>query len=414
MVSEFIQRTVLSSGIRVISEYVDSVYSVSLGFWMLAGSQDEETSENGIAHLLEHMVFKGTKKRSAFAIAHEIEALGGNINAFTSRNVTCYHVQLLHENLAKGVDVLADLVMHGRFDRNELEKEKGVIIEEIREIEDTPHDLIHDLFTLQAFPGQAIGRPIQGTVASVSAFQVADLKRFVHQHYTTGRLVVAAAGRVNHDQLVNLVEKYCAEMNAQAISRDSIPGNMAPETRQIHTKTINQTHIVLGRRIFGQNDPRRYKLGLLNMILSGGMTSRLFHNIREKYGYVYEIYSFSDLFLNEGLFGVYAGIDGKRLDSMKEKIYREMKVLAEKPIPTRELKKVKQQSKGGLVLSMESMNARMSNLAKMEIYEKRILTIEELLGIIDKISGDELQELANYLFNFELFIETIIKPAEVN
>jgi hypothetical protein len=161
MVSEFIQRTVLSSGIRVISEYVDSVYSVSLGFWMLAGSQDEETSENGIAHLLEHMVFKGTKKRSAFAIAHEIEALGGNINAFTSRNVTCYHVQLLHENLAKGVDVLADLVMHGRFDRNELEKEKGVIIEEIREIEDTPHDLIHDLFTLQAFPGQAIGRPIQ-------------------------------------------------------------------------------------------------------------------------------------------------------------------------------------------------------------------------------------------------------------
>jgi len=412
MVGENIQRTVLPNGIRVLSEYVDSVYSVSLGFWMLAGSQDEDAAENGIAHLLEHMVFKGTRKRSAFAIAHEIESLGGNINAFTSRNVTCYHVQLLHEHLAKGIDVLADLVLNGRFDRNEMDKEKGVITEEIREIEDTPHDLIHDLFNLQIFPDQAIGRPIQGTIESVNGIQIADLKRFIRKNYTAGRLVIAAAGRVDHEHLVRLVTKYCSEMpnGGMVPEKESIP--VAVDARRIITKPINQTHIVLGRRIFGQSDPRRYQLGLLNMILSGGMTSRLFHNIRERYGFVYEVYSFSDLFMNEGLFGIYAGVEKNKLSTIVGKIYRELEALYCKPIPARELKKAKQQSKGGLVLSMENTNARMSNLAKMEIYENRIFTLAELLEIIDAISGEELQKLAGYLFDSTTFIETIIQPAE--
>lgn len=395
-----------------MSEYVDSIYSVSLGFWILAGSQDEEVNENGIAHLLEHMVFKGTKKRSAFAIAHEIESLGGILNAFTSRNVTCYHVQLLYENLAKGVDVLSDLILNGRFDHNELEKEKGVIIEEIREIEDTPHDLIHDLFTQQIFPEQAIGRPIQGTVESVSKVQICDLKRFLKLHYTADRLVIAAAGRVDHTQLVQLVTKYCHEMAKGTADRAETPSEIVPESLKIYKKDIQQTHIILGRRIFGQSDTRRFQLGLLNMILSGGMTSRLFHNIREKYGFVYEVYSFTDLFLKNGLFGIYAGIEKDRLRMIVDKIYAEMAALYLKPIPVRELKKAKQQSKGGLVLAIENMNARMSNLAKMEIYEKRILTIAELLEIIDKITLDELRELARYLFDPDAFIETIILPSE--
>jgi len=307
---------------------------------------------------------------------------------------------------------LSDLVMHGRFDHNEMEKEKGVIIEEIREIEDTPHDLIHDLFSLQIFPDQAIGRPIQGTVESVSAIQVADLKRFVKQHYTTGRLVISAAGRVNHDHLVRLVEKYCAEMEIGSANPEKAPNDVAVARRKVYTKAINQTHVVLGRRIFGQSDPRRYQLGLLNMIMSGGMTSRLFHNIREKYGYVYEVYSFTDLFQDDGLFGIYAGVEKKRLETILEKIYGEMNALFTKPIPARELKKAKQQSKGSLVLSMENMNARMSNLAKMEIYENRIFTIAELLKVIDKITSQELQELARYLFDSNSFIETIIQPVE--
>ncbi|HPB00193.1 MAG TPA: pitrilysin family protein [Candidatus Marinimicrobia bacterium] len=412
MISENIQRTILPNGIRVLSEYVDSVYSVSLGFWIQAGSQDEEDNENGIAHLLEHMVFKGTHKRSAFAIAHEIESLGGIINAFTSRNVTCFNVQLLHENLAKGVEVLSDLILHGRLDPHELEKEKRVICEEIREIEDTPHDLIHDLFIQQLFPNQAMGRPIQGTVENVNALQVSDLKRFLKRHYTTGRLVVSAAGRVNHEQLVKLVEKYCQDMGNGADYQEKDSGITQPETQKIYPKPIMQSHVILGRRIFGQGDSRRFQLGLLNMILSGGMTSRLFHNIREKYGYVYEVYSFSDLFLKDGLFGVYAGSDKNRLDMVIDKINNEMTALYRKPIPVREYKKAKQQVKGGLVLAMENMNARMSNLAKTEIYEKHIITIAELLEIIDKISIEDLQELARYLFDRNAFIETIIQPIE--
>ncbi|HPC36186.1 MAG TPA: pitrilysin family protein [Candidatus Marinimicrobia bacterium] len=412
MISENIQRTILPSGIRVLSEYVDSVYSVSLGFWIQAGSQDEEDNENGIAHLLEHMVFKGTHKRTAFAIAHEIESLGGIINAFTSRNVTCFNVQLLHENLAKGVEVLADLILHSRFDSSELEKEKRVISEEIREIEDTPHDLIHDLFTQQLFPDQAIGRPIQGTIESVNAIQVSDLKHFLKRNYTTGRLAVSAAGRVNHDKLVKLVEKYCEEMENGNDYQGKETCNTQPETKRIYRKPIMQSHVILGRRIFGQGDSRRFQLGLLNMILSGGMTSRLFHNIREKYGYVYEVYSFSDLFLREGLFGVYAGVDKDRLDVVIDKIYNEMTALYRKPISVREFKKAKQQVKGGLVLAMESMNARMSNLAKMELYDKQIITIAELLEIVDKISIEDLQELACYLFDSNAFIETIIQPIE--
>jgi len=184
------------------------------------------------------------------------------------------------------------------------------------------------------------------------------------------------------------------------------------DVRRIITKPINQTHIVLGRRIFGQSDPRRYQLGLLNMILSGGMTSRLFHNIRERYGFVYEVYSFSDLFMNEGLFGIYAGVEKNKLSTIVGKIYHELEALYRKPIPARELKKAKQQSKGGLVLSMENTNARMSNLAKMEIYENRIFDLAELLEIIDAISGEELQNLAGYLFDSTTFIETIIQPAE--
>ncbi|HOV24539.1 MAG TPA: insulinase family protein, partial [Candidatus Marinimicrobia bacterium] len=230
--------------------------------------------------------------------------------------------------------------------------------------------------------------------------------------YTTGSLVVSAAGRVNHEQLVKLVEKYCQDMGNGADYQEKDSGITQPETQKIYPKPIMQSHVILGRRIFGQGDSRRFQLGLLNMILSGGMTSRLFHNIREKYGYVYEVYSFSDLFLNEGLFGIYAGVDKNRLDMVIDKINNEMTALYRKPVPVREYKRAKQQVKGGLVLAMENMNARMSNLAKTEIYEKHIITIAELLEIIDKISIEDLQELARYLFDRNAFIETIIQPIE--
>jgi len=405
------QKTVLPNGIRVISEYVDTVYSVALGFYVLAGSQNETKETNGLAHLLEHMAFKGTNNRTAFQIGYEIESIGGNINAYTSKSSTCFYVRMMSETIDRGVDVLSDLILNPVFDPGELAKEKDVIIEEIKEIEDNPGDIIHDYFSDQIFPEHPFGRPIQGTIENVRSFTEKHLNDFIRTNYTGKNLVVAASGRIEHQKLVELVEKYMSSLPA-GNGRLPIPDVLPVRERQkIYAKPISQAHLVLGKRIFPQTDPRRYTLGLLNVLLSGGMTSRLFNNIREKYGFVYEIYSFSDLFLSEGAFGIYAGADTKKLDKVRSMIYQELEKVVNEPIPEDELKKIKQQSKSGTVLGLEGMQSRMSHIARMEIHEKRAIGVDEILEIIDKISARDLQELSSYIYdNKSNFIETIIVP----
>jgi len=409
---EKIQKTTLPNGIRVVSEYVDFVHSAALGFWIVAGSQNETKETNGIAHLLEHMAFKGTTNRTAFQIAHSIESLGGILNAFTSKDLTCYYTRLMAEYIDTGVDVLSDLILNSLFKNEDLNREKGVIIEEIKEIEDTPGDVIHDYFAQELYPDHPLGRPIQGTVENVKLIGVNQLKDFVKTYYTADRLVVVASGKVEHEHLVELTNKYMSDIHA-GNCKIAVPGVLPiREYRKVYSKPIGQSHIMLGRRIFPQSDCRRYHLALLNVILSGGMSSRLFHNIREKYGFVYAIYSFADFYSNEGLFGFYAGVDSNRMEKVKFKIYKELEKLATDPVPEEELKKVKQQFKGGLVLSLENMLARMSRLAKIEIFEEKLLTIDELLKIIESISSKDLQNLASYLYDKDVFIETIIKPQD--
>lgn len=410
MNEERFRKTQLSNGIRVISEYIDSVYSVALGIWVIAGSQDESKETAGIAHLLEHMAFKGTANRSAFQIANEIESIGGAINAFTSKNVTCYFARFMSEHLKVGVDVLADLIKNPVFRDEDLEREKGVIIEEIREIEDTPSDIIHDYFSEQLFPDHPIGRSIQGSVENIRSITVAQLFDFIKQHYTSDRLVVAASGRVNHQELVDRVTVSLADLpvgNGPLKQPEIQP--VRERTRRFY-RSISQSHLILGRRVFPQSDSRRYPLALLNVILSGGMSSRLYHNIREQFGFVYAIYSFYDLYLNNGLFGVYAGVDTDQLNTIRDMIYGELNKLAHAGIDTAEFQKVKQQFEGGLVISLEGMQARMNRLAKMEIYENQIMTIRELLDIINKITVDNLMELAIYLVQPDQYIETMIVP----
>ncbi len=410
MTIEKIQKTNLSNGIRVVSEYVDFVHSAALGVWILAGSQNETEETNGIAHLLEHMAFKGTTNRTAFQIAHTVESLGGILNAFTSKDLTCYYTRLMAEYLDTGVNVLSDLVLNSLFKNEELEKEKGVITEEIKEIEDTPSDIIHDYFTQELYPDHPLGRPIQGTVENIKSIRIDQIKNFVKTYYTADRLVVVASGKVEHDYLVELVNKYMSDIHV-GNSKIAVP-DLLPirEYRKVYSKPISQSHIMIGRRIFPQSDFRRYHLALLNVILSGGMSSRLFHNIREKYGFVYAIYSFADFCSDEGLFGFYAGVDSKRMEKVKSMIYKELRKLANEPVSEEELKKAKQQFKGGLVLSLESMQARMIRFARMEILEKKLLTIDELLRILENISSLDLQSLAKYLYDKDSFIETIIKP----
>jgi len=410
MNEENFQKTQLSNGIRVISENIDSVYSVALGIWAIAGSQDETKETNGIAHLLEHMAFKGTTHRSAFQIAHEIESLGGALNAFTGKNVTCYYARLMGEHLATGVDVLADLIKNPDFKEAELEREKGVIIEEIREIEDTPSDIIFDYFTEQLFPNHPIGRSIQGSIENIRSLTIDHLIDFIRCHYTADRLVVVASGRVNHQELVGLVEQKMGDIPCgNGIPKLDEVSDIVQRSQKI-TRKISQSHLLIGRRVFPQSDDRKYPLALLNVILSGGMSSRLFHNIREQYGFVYAIYSFYDLYLNNGLFGIYAGIDTGQQAVIRDMIYAELNKLSRDGITSEELDKVKQQFEGGLVISLENMQSRMNRLAKMEIFENRLMTIREFLDIIDKIDIDDIHHLASYLAEADHYIETMIVP----
>jgi len=410
MNEENFQKTQLSNGIRVISENIDSVYSVALGIWAIAGSQDETKETNGIAHLLEHMAFKGTTHRNAFQIAHEIESLGGALNAFTGKNVTCYYARLMGEHLATGVDVLADLIKNPDFKEAELEREKGVIIEEIREIEDTPSDIIFDYFTEQLFPNHPIGRSIQGSIENIRSLTIDHLIDFIRCHYTADRLVVVASGRVNHQELVGLVEQKMGDIPCgNGIPKLDEVSDIVQRSQKI-TRKISQSHLLIGRRVFPQSDDRKYPLALLNVILSGGMSSRLFHNIREQYGFVYAIYSFYDLYLNNGLFGIYAGIDTGQQAVIRDMIYAELNKLSRDGITSEELDKVKQQFEGGLVISLENMQSRMNRLAKMEIFENRLMTIREFLDIIDKIDIDDIHHLASYLAEADHYIETMIVP----
>ena len=412
MMAEPFRKSTLPNGIRVLSENVDSVRSLSLGIWVLAGSRHETPQTNGIAHLIEHMVFKGTEKRNAFQIAHAIESLGGGINAFTDKNLTCYYVRLMGEHMETGLDVLADLVAHPTLQPAELEREKGVISEEIREVEDTPSELIHDLFARNLFREHPLGLPVQGSVESVSALQVDDLHRFRVQNYSADKMVVAAAGMIDHERLLDLVWQKLADRPTGDGKENT--QTMAPLSAQRFEsrKTILQSHIMIGRRIFARNDPRRYSLAILNVVLSGGMSSRLFQNIREKYGFVYAIFAFSELFLSQGMFGIYAGVDTAHLEEVAALIYEELRKLAEGRLSMEELQKVREQFKGGMILSLEAMQARMNRMARMEIYEKQLLTIDELLQLIEAVSLEDIQDLARYLYDRDQFIETVLLPDE--
>ena len=404
------KQTQLSNGLTIVSESVDTVYSVALGFCILAGSNDETSQTNGIAHLIEHMGFKGTKKRSAFEIANEIESIGGKINAFTKRNYTCFYTRLMSEHLGKGVEVISDIIKNSAIDPDELEKEKTVIHEEIKDREDKPRAAIHDYFIEQLFPDHPYGRPIQGTLDSVKNIDREEILDFINNYYRSKNIVVAASGRIEHEKLVQEVRKYFEVESKEQVNKKEKDLTKINNYQEIHRRDIQQAHIILGRRIFPRKDKRRFQLSLINMILSGGLTSRLFQNIREKYGFVYSSYSFFELYKNTGIFGIYVGTDKNRIDETRELLKTELRKIAEGNITKEELNQKKQQYKGSAMLSLESMSGRMRRLAKMAIMDKELLTIDGLLEKISSIKIDDIVNLADYILDETQIIETVIRP----
>ncbi len=410
MNKENFQKTVLENGVTVISENINTVHSVSLGFWLMVGSVNETDQFNGMAHMLEHMVFKRTAKRTSFDIANDIESLGGVLNAFTSKSTTCYYVRLMNEYLEQGVDVLSDITINWKFDDSDFEREKTVILEEIKGVEDNPSDIIFDLHHSQLFPDHPLGRPIQGTLDCVRNFTNQQILDFHKTNYTTDNLLVTAAGNVDHNELVRLVSRYTASMPGRQEKEEMPEIQPVQQPKTEYQRDIQQTHLLLGRRIFPKTDPRRHHISLLNIILSAGLSSRFFNNIREKYGFIYSIYSMTEFYLNQGDFSIYVATDVNKIDFTRELIFNELKDIADKGVTEKELTKAKQQFKGSAMLHLESMQSRMSRIAKMAIFEKELQTIDQLLDVINKITTNEIRELAKYLYDEEAYVETRIVP----
>ncbi len=409
------QKTVLPNGLAIVSEEIRYVRSISIGVWINVGSRDENESNNGISHFLEHMVFKGTKRFSAPKIARSLEQVGGYLNAFTTKEHTCYYARILDDHLKDAIDVLSDLVQNPLFPRAEMEKEKGVILEELKNIEDDPDDLIHDYFDHNVFKKHPLGFPIIGRAETVKGFRQEDLFQFIYRHYVPSRMVVAAAGNLRHEVLVELVEKFfrSARDNGTRIERTSGPRRSNPK-QEFFEKPITQAHVCLGTLGFGVNNRQRFALLLLNTLLGDGMSSRLFQNIREKYGFAYSVYSFANLLSDTGNVGVYMGTDNNNINRSIELIYTELEKLKNRSVSERELTRAKAQLKGSIMLGLESMSNRMMRLGSGEFYFNKFIALDEVLKAIEAIGVDDLRGVANRLFQFDRFSTVVIRPLSKN
>ncbi len=409
-----VRKTVTEDGTRIVTERMDTVRSVAVGLWFETGTRDESLRQGGISHFIEHMVFKGTRRRSALRIAREIEQVGGYLNAFTGKEVTSYYAHLLDEHLSLAVDTLTDMVSHSTFAEKMIRREQGVVLEEIASYEDTPDDVVHEDFNRLVFGTHALGRPVLGTRKSVSAYTRDDLVGYWSRNYTPGRLIVAAAGAVDHDELVEMVTARLALPESRRQRRlVSVPD---VRERFFHRKKkIVQAHLCIGCRGLSYADKSRYAFFVLNTVLGAGMSSRLFQRLRERHGLAYTIYSFHEAYHDTGLFGVYAGLEEKQVERALDMIRQELNRLADAPLSRLELRRAKDQLKGGLTLGLENVSSRMNRLARMEIYLGRYHPLDDLLAGIDEVTAEEIQTLAGRLFHGHPYVSTLLpdgKPAE--
>jgi len=407
------QKTSLDNGIRVVTENIPHVRSVSLGIWADVGSRDENPSQNGISHFLEHMVFKGTRKRSIKDIAQSLESLGGYLNAFTTKEQTCFYARVLDAHVPQAMDVLSDIVLNATFRQQELEKEKLVVIEELRNAEDDPEDIIHDYFEKAIFPHHSLGFPIIGTEENLRRFNRDDLVSHVRAHYHPSRIVVAAAGKVDHDSLVKLSRRYLGRLSTGAGDRARHPGptrGLRPALRE-YERPISQAHVSLGTVGYSIHHKDRYPLLVLNALLGEGMSSRLYQTIREKHGLAYSVYSFANLMSDTGLFGAYIGTDKKNIDSAIALVHAELAHLKSKPVSAAELRRTKSQIKGTMMLGLENMSSRMMRLGSAELYFGRYIPLDDVLKKVEAVTSAAMQRVAVDLFDERRFSTVIIRPS---
>ena len=393
--TEAIQLTRLKSGLTVVTERMERVETVSLGAYVATGSRHEQETENGVSHFLEHMAFKGTERRTAAEIAEEIEAVGGHINAYTAREQTAYYVKVLKEDTALAADIIGDILTHSTFEPEELERERGVILQEIGQANDTPDDVIFDHFQEHAYPGQPLGRPVLGSEQGIRSMPRTMLTGYMRRHYAAPNVVVAAAGALTHQHVVDLVSRCFADLPV-----DSVPA-MVParygggEFREL--RALDQVHIVLGFPSVGYSDRDYYPTLLLSTLLGGGMSSRLFQEVREKRGLVYSIYSFSSPFLDGGLFGIYAGTGESEAEELMPITLAELRKV-QASVSETELARARAQVKASLLMSLESTGSRCEQLARQLQVFSRVVPIEETVAKINAVTTDDICRAATRLF----------------
>lgn len=393
-----VEKTILNNGLTVISETLPTVRSISLGIWVQIGSRYENKRNNGLAHFLEHMVFKRTKKRSGLQIARALEELGGNLNAYTSKELTHYYTFSLDEHLPVCVDVLADLICNPLFLESDVEKEKQVVVEEINAVKDTPEEYLFDLFQEKLFPDHPLGFPILGKESTVSGFNTDMVKKFWQTYYVPQNIIISAAGRVDHQKLVKLVEKYFHFEHSGQIPETSKP-KVAQQVNLEIKESFNQAHIVAGLEGLPYASDDRFALIALNAYLGGGMSSRAFQIIRERYGLAYMVYSTTDFFKDSGIFSFYIGTDSAHRKKAIQLLTKEIRKVTEKQINQSAIKRLKEQLKGHLLLGMENTVHRMSRLAKNEIYFGRQIPLAESVEKINELSQKKIFDVAEKLFN---------------
>jgi len=404
-----IVREVFDNGLRLLTESVPDVRSVSVGAWLTRGSRHEDDLHAGIAHFVEHMLFKGTRSRTAEDIAQEIDSIGGQLDAFTAKECASYYIKVLDEHLPRAVDVLSDLLLNPAFHPDDIGREKKVVLEEIKMVEDTPDDLVHEIFTQNFWAGHPLGRPILGSKETVESLTQDALRYYFRRAYVAKNLIIAAAGNIEHARVRDLVAEAFSALPADGEPLAATPPAATPQLHVRH-KDLEQTHVCLGAASVQQDHSDRYVTYVLNTVLGGSMSSRLFQNVREKRGLAYAVSSNLVSYRDAGSLTVYAGCDTSVVGQVIDLVVEELRRLKVAPVPDSELQRARDHLKGNLVLNLESTSSRMSHLARQEIYFGRQLTLDETLAGVEQVTADAVQRVAQALFLNGALAATVLGP----
>ena len=406
-----IEKTVLENGLTIITEHMNHVRSASVGIWIRSGSRHEAAHLNGISHFIEHTLFKGTRNRTSREIAVESDAIGGHVDAFTSREVASYYVKVLDQHLARAFDLLADLVTSPLFANEELDRERNVVLEEIKMVEDTPDDLVHEVFVSNFWPDHPLGRSILGTADTLATFDHDRVVQYFHDVYTPRNLVISGAGNIEHAKFIDMVAQYFSGLTDRPANLLSSVPATAPR-RVIINKDLEQAHLMMGTRCPSMTSNDRYSVHILNVILGGGLSSRLFQTIREEHGLAYAVYSGVNAYTDAGYLSVYAATSPEQMTDVIRLSAEQFGKFKNEPVSEAELQRAKDQLKVSIMLSLESTSARMSNLARQEIFFGRQFTLDEILERIERVTIDDVQRIANEIFRGDELAITAIGQLE--